>query len=102
MSVAGTYDCITKTPLGDQKGTLTIVPSDDGASFNGGLTSDMMGSMDIENGSIDGNTLSWKMKMTVPMPMDLDCSATVDGDQVTGSVNAGAFGSMELTGQRSI
>jgi hypothetical protein len=100
MSVGGTYDCTTKTPLGDQKGVLTVVPNEDGASFSGGLSSDMMGSMDIENGTIDGNTLSWKMKMTVPMPMDLDCTATVDGDQLTGSVNAGAFGSMALTGQR--
>jgi hypothetical protein len=60
----------------------------------------MMGSMDIANGSINDNTISWKMKMTVPMPMDLDCTATIDGDQLTGSVNAGAFGSMALTGQR--
>jgi hypothetical protein len=101
MSVAGTYDCVVKTPMGDQKAAFTVTPSDDGTSFSGGLSSDMMGSMDIESGSIDGSTLSWQMKMTVPMPMDLDCQATIDGDQLTGSVNAGAFGSMALTGQRS-
>ncbi len=101
MSVAGTYDCIVKTPMGDQKAALTIVPSDDGTSFSGGLSSDMMGSMDIENGSIGGNTLSWKMKMTSPMPMDLDCEVSVDGDNLTGSIKAGAFGSMGLTGTRS-
>ncbi len=40
------------------------------------------------------------MNMTVPMPMTLDCEATVDGDQLTGNVNAGAFGSMAMTGER--
>ena len=49
---------------------------------------------------IDGNTLTWKMNMTVPMPMTLDCDATIDGDQLVGNVNAGAFGSMAMTGER--
>ena len=35
--------------------------------------------MDIPSGSIDGDKLVWKMDMTVPMPMTLDCTATVDG-----------------------
>jgi hypothetical protein len=47
-----------------------------------------------------GNTLSWKMDMTVPMPMTLDCTATVDGDSITGEVKAGAFGSMPVSGTR--
>jgi hypothetical protein len=40
------------------------------------------------------------MDMTVPMPMTLDCSANVNGDQLTGEVKAGAFGAMPLTGER--
>jgi hypothetical protein len=40
------------------------------------------------------------MNMTVPMPMTLDCEATVNGDQLTGTVNAGAFGAMPLAGHR--
>ena len=99
MSVAGTYDTVVKSPMGDQKGTFTVVPGDDGNTFTGSMAGGM-GSMDIENGTIDGDKLSWKMNMTVPMPMTLDCEATVNGDQLTGAVNAGAFGSMPLTGQR--
>ena len=98
MSVAGTYDCVTKTPMGDQSGTFTVVPADDG-SFTGSMNG-AMGSMDVEDGKVDGDKLTWKMNMTVPMPMTLDCEATIDGDQLTGQVNAGAFGSMPLTGQR--
>ena len=100
MSVAGTYDCVTKTPMGDQKSTFTVVPSDDGTTFTG-MNAGTLGSMEVKDGKIDGNTLTWKMDMTVPMPMTLDGTATVDGDQLTGSVNAGAFGAMAMTGQRT-
>jgi hypothetical protein len=98
MSVAGTYTTVVKSPMGDQSGTFTVIPGD-GDSFTGSMAGGM-GSMDIEDGKIDGDTLSWKMNMVVPMPMTLTCEATVNGDQLTGSVNAGAFGAMPLSGQR--
>jgi hypothetical protein len=97
MSVAGTYECITKTPMGDQKSDVTIVV--DGDTFTG-TNAGAMGSMEMENGKVDGNKLTWSMKMTVPMPMTLEGEATVDGDTITGSVKAGAFGSFPLTGTR--
>jgi hypothetical protein len=56
--------------------------------------------MDIPSGTVDGDTISWSMDMTVPMPMKLDCTATVDGDAISGEVKAGAFGSMGLSGTR--
>ena len=97
MSVAGTYECITKTPMGDQKSDVTI--SVDGDTFTGSNVG-AMGSMDLEDGKVDGNKLTWSMKMTVPMPMTLDGEATVDGDTLTGSVKAGAFGTFPMNGTR--
>ena len=97
MSVAGTYECVTKTPMGDQKSDVTIVVNGD--TFTG-TNAGQMGSMEMENGKVDGNKLTWTMKMTVPMPMTLEGTATVDGDDVTGSVKAGAFGSFPLSGKR--
>ncbi|MGB7373764.1 hypothetical protein [Pontixanthobacter sp.] len=99
MSVAGTYDCVTKSPMGDQKSTVTIVPNDDGTEFTG-TNQGAMGAMDLENGKIDGNKLTWTMNMTVPMPMKLEGEATVEGDQLVGEVDAGAFGKMAMTGER--
>ncbi len=99
MSVAGTYDTVVKSPMGEQKGTFTVVPGNDGNSFTGSMAGGM-GSMDVKDGKIDGDTLTWAMDMTVPMPMTLNCTANVNGDQMTGTVNAGAFGDMPLTGQR--
>ena len=97
MSVAGTYECVTKTPMGDQKSDVTIVV--DGDTFTGSNVG-AMGSMDLENGKVDGNKLTWSMKMTVPMPMTLEGEATIDGDTLTGGVKAGAFGTFAMTGTR--
>ena len=99
MSVAGTYDLVIKTPMGDQKAKFTVTPN--GAGFTGSVTSDMMGSMDIADGKVDGNRITWSMDMKVPMPMTLEGDATVDGDAISGSVKAGAFGSMALDGKRA-
>lgn len=94
--VDGTYDCTVKSPLGDQKLTLTVTSQGD--SFTG-QASGAMGASDVQ-GSVNGDTLAWKQQMTSPMPMTLDISATVDGDTIAGSVGAGAFGSFPLSGTR--
>jgi len=99
MSVAGTYNTTVKSPMGDQSGTLTINDNGDG-TFSGNMAGGM-GAMDIASGTIDGNTIKWSMDMTVPMPMKLDCEATIDGDALTGTVNAGAFGAMPVSGTRA-
>lgn len=98
MSVAGTYDIVTKSPMGDQKGQFTV--NVDGDTFTGTVTSPM-GSMDVSEGKVDGNKLTWKMDMKVPMPMTLEGEATVDGDAISGQVKAGAFGSMAMSGTRA-
>lgn len=98
MSVAGSYNCVTKTPMGDQTSTFTVTL--DGDSFTGNNIG-QMGSMDVEGGKVEGNTLIWQMKMTTPMPMTLDCKATIDGDTLTGTVTAGMFGTFPMEGTRA-
>ncbi|HEX7874963.1 MAG TPA: hypothetical protein VF489_00105 [Sphingobium sp.] len=95
--VDGAYDCVAKTPLGDQSGVLTVISSGD--SFHGAFGG-MMGSLDISEGKVDGDKLTWKMNMTLPMPMALECEAEVDGDSITGTMQLGAFGAAGFTGKR--
>ncbi len=97
MSVAGQYDCVTKSPMGDQKSVLTV--NVDGDSWTGS-NAGQMGALDITDGKVDGNTLTWTMDMKVPMPMKLEGTATVDGDTITGQIKAGAFGTMAMSGTR--
>ena len=97
MSVAGTWDIRIKTPIGDQTARLTIVP--DGSGGFAGTVSGDAGSLDV-SGQAAGATVAWKMKAPKPMPLDLDCRATVTGDTLNGEVKAGMFGTMTLTGVR--
>lgn len=96
MSVSGKYECVTQTPMGPQASTLVIVQ--DGDMFTGN-NSGALGSADIA-GTVDGQTLRWSGSITTPMPLTLDCVATVDGDEMTGKVTAGVFGSFALKGTR--
>lgn len=98
MGVGGTWNVTVKTPMGEQKGTLTVEPAGD--TFTGQLESSM-GAAELNGGTVSGERLSWKMDMKVPMPMTLDCEATVSGDTLSGTVRAGAFGSMALEGTRA-
>ncbi|MBX9880734.1 MAG: hypothetical protein K2X73_02045 [Sphingomonas sp.] len=96
-AVDGTWETVTKSPLGDQKSTIVVQSNGDTWT---GTSTGAMGSTQITDGTISGNTIKWTMQMTVPMPMTLTCEATVDGDTITGSIGAGAFGSFPLSGNR--
>jgi hypothetical protein len=97
MSVAGSYECVVKSPMGDQKSVMTV--NVDGDSWSGSNVG-AQGALDCYDGKVDGNTITWKMDMKVPMPMLLEGTATIDGDVITGGVKAGMFGSMPLSGTR--
>ncbi|MGB0997103.1 MAG: hypothetical protein ACPGXJ_02405 [Pseudomonadales bacterium] len=97
MSANGTWNTTINTPMGAQNGTLTLTT--DGAELSGTMSSPQ-GEMAIENGAVDGDTLTWKAAITSPMPMTLEFSASVDGDAITGTVKLGAFGEAEFSGTR--
>jgi len=97
-NVDGSWDTVTKSPMGEQKATLTIQSSGD--TFTGTYAG-AMGTTDIKNGKIDGDTLTWTLDITVPMPMTLTGKATVSGDSIDGTVTAGAFGSFPMNGTRA-
>lgn len=96
-NVDGKWDVTVKSPLGDQQATLDVQSAGD--SFSGTFAGGM-GTSQV-NGTLAGDTMTWKMDITVPMPMTLDCEATVSGDSMDGTVTAGAFGGFPLTGTRA-
>ena len=98
-NVAGSWNCVVKSPMGEQQSVMTV--NDNGDGTWSGTNAGAMGSLDCNNGKIDGNTLTWTMDMKVPMPMLLECDATIDGDSLTGGVKAGMFGTSPMTGKRA-
>jgi len=97
MSVDGTWNTKVNSPMGVQEGSLEITSSGD--SFTGTMKG-RQGEQPI-SGKVDGDTLTWSAQITSPFPMTLEFTVTVNGDAMSGSVKAGAFGSSPLTGERA-
>ena len=97
MSADGSWKTTINSPMGVQEGTLTITTS--GATFTGKMEG-RQGAQDI-TGTVDGDSLAWSTQLTQPFPMTLEFTVSVSGDNMTGSVKAGSFGSSPLTGVRA-
>lgn len=98
MSADGTWNTTMNTPMGAQNGTMTL--STDGGTLTGTLVSPQ-GEIELTDGTVDGDTLTWKADITNPMAMTLEFTATVDGDSMSGNVKLGAFGDATFTGTRA-
>jgi hypothetical protein len=98
MSADGTWNMTMNTPMGERKGTLTLKANGDALE---GKMEGPEGAQPIEEGKIDGSSLSWIINMTQPMAMKLEFSATLDGDAISGEVGLGAFGKATFAGTRT-
>ena len=96
--VDGTWNTVVNTPMGEQRGQLTV--SSEGTSFTGAMSGDR-GTLDINDGAVDGNKLTWTAQISEPMPMKLSFSVEVNGDEMSGNVQLGVFGNAPLTGTRA-
>ena len=97
-NVDGVWNTVTNTPMGPQSATVTLAT--DGNALTGNM-SGPQGTIDIEDGAVDGNSLSWKANITSPMAMTLEFSATVNGDEISGNVTLGSFGNAGFSGTRA-
>ena len=94
MTADGNWNLVVPTPMGERRATL----------YGGTLTGCQMADgsrTEISDGTVNGNQLSWKVSISDPMPLTLEFNGTVDGDEVTGSVTLGNFGSSSFSGTRN-
>lgn len=98
MSVDGTWNVTVNSPMGPQPSTLTIKAEGDSLT---GTQSAQGNSQPIANGKVDGDNVSWSNSITTPFPMTLEFSGKVEGDKISGTVKAGAFGSFPFSGGRA-
>jgi hypothetical protein len=98
MAVDGTWNIAIETPMGTRNSTLVLKA--EGGKLTG-TQSEGSAATEIAEGTVSGNQLSWKVSITNPMPMDLDFSAEVDGDKITGKAATAMFGSFPFTGSRA-
>jgi hypothetical protein len=97
MAADGKWEITINSPMGAVKAMLDLAT--DGSTLTGTQTA-QQGSGPLENGKVDGNTITWSAKISSPMPMTLDFAGAVDGDKLSGSVKAGSFGSFPFSGAR--
>ncbi|MCU0759881.1 MAG: hypothetical protein MUF07_11895 [Steroidobacteraceae bacterium] len=84
-SIDGTWDCVSSTPMGEQKSVMTL--KCEGEAVSGTSTTDLE-TIEITDGHFDGRTFSWKMKITEPFRMSMKGEVVVDGDGFAGAVSA--------------
>ena len=100
MSADGSWSINMNTPMGAQSATLEL--EEDGSTLTGKMSAAMAPeAMEISDGTVDGNSLTWKAALTQPMPITLEFSATVDGDSISGDVKLGSFGNATFEGTRA-
>jgi hypothetical protein len=94
----GSWNITIKSPTGEQKAKLTVRSV--GETFAGDFVGDE-GTIEITDGKVEGETISWSMKIVKPLPMTLTSKLTLEGDALNGAVTAGAFGSFPMAGTRA-
>jgi hypothetical protein len=97
MSADGTWNVTMTTPMGAQAGTLTL--KSNGGSLEGTVAGPQ-GTIDIEDGKADGDSLSWSIN-AVQMGMKIAFTAKVDGDKISGEAELGTFGKATFEGTRA-
>jgi hypothetical protein len=98
VTADGNWNLVVETPMGERRATLSLKA--DGGMLTGSQMADG-NTAEIFDGILNGNQLSWKVSISDPMPLTLEFNGTVDGDEVTGSVTLGNFGSSSFSGTRS-
>lgn len=97
MTADGNWNLAVATPMGERRATLSV--KTEGNTLKGSQTAEG-NSAEIFDGTVNGNTVSWKVAITDPMPMTLEFNGTINGDEIGGSVTLGAFGSSSFSGTR--
>lgn len=97
MSADGSWNVTLNTPMGAQAGTLILKANGD--ALEGTMTGPQ-GEVALEEGKIDGDSLSWAIT-AAQMNMKILFSATVDGDKISGEAELGSFGKASFEGARA-
>lgn len=98
MAADGTWNITVDTPMGSRKTTLELKSDGDKLEGNQSEGSSKTG---ITEGRVEGNHVTWKVAIADPMPMTLEFTGEIDGDEIKGKAATGMFGSFPFTGTRT-
>jgi hypothetical protein len=98
MAVDGTWNLVMDTPMGERRANVKLTSQ--GGTLTGQQSAEG-NSIDIFDGTVNGNQVFWKVSITQPMALTLEYTGTIDGDKMSGSMKAGMFGNSPFTGSRA-
>jgi hypothetical protein len=98
MAVDGTWKIAMETPMGTRDAMLTL--SSGGGALTGSMSGEA-GSIDIYDGKVSGDQVSFKVDITQPMSLTLEFTAAIAADSLSGTVKLGMFGDAPLSGRRA-
>jgi hypothetical protein len=98
MAVDGNWNLTLTTPMGERNATLSLKSA--GSTLTGSQGAEGE-STEIFDGSVNGDDVAWKVSITNPMPLTLDFTGKVSGDDISGEMGLGPMGSFPFTGKRA-
>ncbi|MCH2438908.1 MAG: hypothetical protein MK182_07375 [Acidimicrobiales bacterium] len=98
MGIDGNWNLVIPTPMGDHDGALSCQV--DGNTLTGTMTGPA-GAMEIQNGTVDGDSATFTGEITSPMAMSFKVSMSVTGDALDGEADMGSFGTSGFSGTRA-
>ncbi len=99
MAIDGTYKVDMNSPLGTY--SFTLILKTDGNSLSGSSVGPR-GTQKFDGGTVDGNEFAFSMDFSGPMgQMQLDIKGAADGDDISGQVQLGPYGTATFKGSRT-
>jgi len=99
MAVDGTYKIELDTPHGKRSNKLTL--KTDGNSLSGSYSGDL-GEQTFDGGTVNADEVTFSIQVSGPMgQVTLDFKGVVSGDEISGQVQLGSFGSSDFKGTRA-
>ncbi len=96
--IDGRWHIEAQTPMGKQVSTLHITT--DGGDARGTLLGPDGKETPIEEGKVDGSSVSFKVHLPAPVKMTLKINLEFDDDAVVGKIKAGIMPASKATGTR--
>ncbi len=98
MSVDGNWKVTVNSPMGKEETVLELRCE---AGALQGTQSGAHGSYPIQDGRVNGDTISWSSSVTSPIRITLLFTGKLVGDSMQGKVKLGMFGAYDFTGSRT-
>ncbi len=98
MAVDGNWKLEANTPIGELTGTVNLKSA--GGSLTG--TGHASGtSVEIHGGTVSGNEFAGKISITHPIPLTINFTGKVSGNNLSGEAAVSGFGNFAFTGTRA-